>query len=179
MGRQSREHRERRERREKAAAQTTNQDQKGRIFSLEQELKSLCEDAVSWSSGNLPPDIQQTNLEDVIAFESVGSGTSLFDGLQAKGVELPPPDRLDEDQSARKVNEVLHALSRIRVFLIGHDHMSAREFYRTLWHQTLWEGCYVEKRVPGALTIIDVSHQIPRSAWLEYLESMKSVGTVH
>ena len=57
MGRQSREHRERRERREKAAAQTTNQDQKGRIFSLEQELKSLCEDAVSWSSGNLPPDM--------------------------------------------------------------------------------------------------------------------------
>jgi len=179
MGRQSREHRERRERREKAAAQTTNQDQASRISSLEQELKNLCEDAVSWSSGSLPPDTQQTNLEDVIAFESVGSRPSLFEGLQANGVELPPPDRLDEEQSAQKVKEVLHALSKIRVFLIGHDHMSAREFYGTLWHQTLWEGCFVEKRVPGALTIIDVSHKLPRSAVLEFLEGMKSAATVH
>jgi len=127
----------------------------------------------------MPPDVQETNLEDVIAFESVGSGPSLFEGLQANGVELPPPDQLDEDQSARKAEEVLHALAGIRVFLIGYAHMSARKFYRTLWHQTLWEGCYIEKRIPGAHTIIDVSHQMPRSALLEYLESMKSAAIVH
>jgi hypothetical protein len=179
VGRQSREHRERRERRAQAAGQGANQDQASRIAFLEEELKNLCEDTASHWPEEIPPDIKETNLEDVIAFESVGSGPSLFEGLQARGVELPPPDQLDEDQSAQKAHEVLQALARIRVFLIGFDHMSAREFYRTLWHQTLWEGCYIEKRIPGAHTIIDVSHQMPRSVMLKYLEDMMSAGTVH
>jgi hypothetical protein len=157
----------------------TNQDQANRIASLEQELKNLCEDAVSWSSETLPTDIQESNLEDVIAFESVGSGPSLFEGLQEHGVELPPPDQLNERQSADKAKEVLHALAKIRVFLVGFSHMSACELYRTLWRQTLWEGCYVEKRNPGAHTIIDVSHLMSQYDWREMMESMKSASTVH
>jgi hypothetical protein len=57
--------------------------------------------------------------------------------------------------------------------------MSARELYATLWHQTLWEGCYVRKRNPAALTLIDVSRRIPRSEMLEFLENLKKRESVH
>ena len=57
--------------------------------------------------------------------------------------------------------------------------MSAREFYSTLYHQTLWEGCYVKKRHPGAMTIIDVSHRLSRSDIVQRLEDMKESESVH
>jgi len=51
---------------------------------------------------------------------------------------------------------VLHALARLRIFLVGSTN-DRRESYSTIWNQTLWEGCYIEKRNPEACTLIDVS----------------------
>ncbi|MBZ5495756.1 MAG: hypothetical protein LAP85_05090 [Acidobacteriia bacterium] len=79
-------------------------------------------------------------MEDILAFESVGSGTSLFEGLQERGLDLPLPEKLDEQQSAEKATEVLHALACLRVYLIGFENMTAREFYSTLWNQNTQEG---------------------------------------
>jgi hypothetical protein len=173
MGRKSREHREKRE-------QKATQPQNDRAAKLEEDLKILKDgDAVFWTSHDCPADLRESNLEDILAFESVESGTSLFDGLQEHGIDLPHPEKLDEQQSAGKITEVLLALEELQVFLIGFEGMSARQFYWTLWNQTLWEGCYVKKRNPGALTIIDVSHSIPRSEILRILEESVKAGSVH
>ncbi len=172
MGRQSRMHRAKRERR--AAAQLN------RASRLEEELRRTTgDDPVFWTSGNCPAELRESHLEDILAFESVGTGTSLFDGLQGHGLDLPHPDRLDEKQSAEKAGEVMHALQKLQILLVGFEHMSAREFYKTLWTQTLWEGCYVRKRQPGALTIIDVSHSLPRSEVIKIMEEAAKAGTVH
>jgi hypothetical protein len=56
-------------------------------------------------------------------------------------LDLPRPETLDEEQSAKKVAEVLRALEELQIILIGFEGMPARHFYRTLWNQTLWEGC--------------------------------------
>ena len=158
----------------------SNHDQAKRIEELEDRLKRLTDgDAVFWSRPGSPADIRESNLEDVLAFESVGSGTSLFEGLQEHGLDLPQPEKLDERQSAEKVAEVLCALAALRVFLVGFDDLNAREFYSTLWNETLWEGCYVEKQNPGALTIIDVSHRMSRSEILQILEDMRKTASVH
>lgn len=127
----------------------------------------------------MPAEIWESNLEDVLAFESVGSGISLFEGLQEHGLDLPQPEKLDDRQSAEKVAEVLYALVALGIFLVGFDDLSPREFYSTLWNDTLWEGCYVEKRNPGALTIIDVSHMMSRSEILQTLEDMQKTASVH
>jgi len=173
MGRKSREHRERRERH--AVLRETD-----RASRLEDELRQLVDgDAVFWTSRDCPDDFRETNLEDILAFESVGSGKSLFDGLQENGIDLPHPDKLDEQQSADKICQVMAALQDLQIFLIGFEDMSPREFYRTLWSQTLWEGCYVKKRHPEALTIMDVSHSIPRSQILKVLEEAAKASSIH
>ena len=186
MGRQSREHKERRERRlnEKfrcsAKEGQAGQNPPDRAGELEEELKHLSDgDAVFWTSPSCPSDVRESNLEDVLAFESVESGTSMFAGLEEHGVTLPRPEELDERQSAEKSIEVLRALAELRIFLVGFEGMGACEFYSRLWHQTLWEGCYVEKRYPGAVTIIDVSHKIPRSELLNFLEELKNGSSIH
>ncbi len=186
MGRQSREHREKRERlfreRFKFSAEDGRAGQKpaGRAGDIDKELKRLSDgDAVFWTSPSCPADVRESNLEDVLAFESVGSGTSMFDGLEEHGIKLPRPEELDERQSAEKSVEVLHALADLRIFLIGFENMNPRELYTRLWHETLWEGCYVEKRNPGAVTIIDVSHALPRSEILKRMEELIRASTIH
>jgi hypothetical protein len=151
----------------------------GRIAELEEELRCLADgDAVFCPTENCPEEIWQSHLEDILAFESVGSGTSLFEGLQKHGVSLPRPELLDEAQSFEKVTEVVNALGRLRVFLTGFEDRTAREVYSTLWNQTLWEGCYVEKRLPGAVTIIDISHKMSREELLHRLENVNKSSTV-
>jgi hypothetical protein len=189
MGRKSREHKERRERCEKefrdaikdpVSGTISDRNRTARAGELEDALQRLADgDAVFWTSDNCPPDIRESNLEDILAFESVGGGTSLFQGLQEHGMDLPPPEKLDDQQSAEKAMDVLYALAGLRIFLIGFEHMTAREFYATLWSQTLWEGCYVEKRNPEAVTIIDVSHSLAREDMLQFLEELAKSESVH
>lgn len=147
----------------------TDPEQADRIKRLQENLKNICGRVFFGTSPDLPADVQEKDLEDVLAFEAVGKGISLFEGLQNHGVDLPHPEKLDEKQSRRKAREVLNALADLRIFLAGIDGMSGCRLYRTLWEQTLWEGCYVKKRNPDAVTVIDVSRkrQIPFNPVLE------------
>jgi hypothetical protein len=166
----------------KDPAKDTQADRRsaGRAEELEKEIERLAErDAVFWSFEHCPADVRESDLEDILAFESVGTGTSLFEGLQEHGINLPAPEKLDEEQCAEKAVEVVQALACLRIFLIGFHDMTPREFYTTLWNQTLWEGCYLEKRNRGAITMIDVSHRMPRSEMLEFLEELQRVDSVH
>ncbi len=173
MGRQSRKHRERRNRAHVGP-------EPGRTEQLEEELRRIKNgDACFRTSRGFPEELRESNLEDILSFESVDTGTSLFMGLQDHGIVLPDPAKLDEPQSAAKAEEVLHALLELGIILIGYENMSARRFYATLWNQTLWEGCYIKKRNPGAFTIIDVSHSIPRSEILSVLAEIMKEGSVH
>jgi hypothetical protein len=144
------------------------------IGDLEEQLKRLSDgEAEFWAAPDCPQETRETDLEDILAFESVENGVSLFEGLQKHGLNLPPPEGVSEESSADKVAEILYHLARLRIFLVGYHEMTAREFYTTLWYQTLWEGCYIEKRNPAAITIIDVSHGLSRPEWKEMLEELK------
>jgi hypothetical protein len=154
--------------------------QAGRIEQLRNELNELSDGkAVFKASPDIPADILESNLEDIISFESVGSGISLFEGLQQHGMKLPSPDKLNEFRSARKVMEIFRALEELQIFLIGFEEMNARELYSVLWNQTLWEGCYVKKRHPGAITLIDVSHKMMQSDIQQYLDNLMKTARIH
>lgn len=73
----------------------------------------------------------------------------------------------------------MQTLARIGVFLVGWEGMTARQLYSTLWGETLWEGCYVEKRNPGALTLIDIPHKLSPTDIRQYLEELQTTGTIH
>jgi hypothetical protein len=159
---------------------TATEMRNNRIHELEEQLRRLSDGNVAFRMVNgCPPELHRAGLEDALAFESIESGISLFDGLQAHGLELPRPEALDERQSAKKVQEVVHALLELHIVIIGYEGMSAREFYKTLWNETLWEGCYVPKKYPGSVTIIDVSRSIPKSEILRHLDEMMREHSIH
>jgi len=188
MGRKSREKWERRERQEtaedvgqaKASQQTADPERAGRIRELKEQLSRLSGgDFESGSYSSCQDDVEEAHLQDVLAFESVGSGPSLFEGLEEHGVALPRPEQLDEEQSHEKILEIMEGLSRQGVFLIGIDNFTGRELYSKLFNETLWEGCYIKKKHPGSMTFMDVSHGISRSEIRRFLESMRATSAVH
>jgi hypothetical protein len=139
-------------------------DRSDRVRELEAELEEIADgDATFWNREGCPSELRESHLEDVRAFESHSSGPSLFQGLEANGVKLPPPEQLNQRQCAKKVLEILKALVRIQVVIIGFEHWSPKQAYAKFWKETLWEGCYVEKKTPGGITVIDASHSLSRS----------------
>jgi hypothetical protein len=183
MGRQLRKHRERRESNVQnggGCPNCANPEQASRLMKLQNEINDLADgEAVFRAAPDCPADAFESNLEDIRAFEAVGSGISLFVGLQMHGMDLPLPEQLDERQSTQKAKEVLEALQDLQIFLVGFERMTARELYSTLYNQTLWEGCYIRKRDPGAVTLIDVSHKMARSEIMQCLDNLMKRSSIH
>ncbi|MDR1728335.1 MAG: hypothetical protein LBT74_10510 [Acidobacteriota bacterium] len=151
-----------------------------RIRKLEAQLELMSDGrALFWTAPGCPPEVRRAGLEDVLAFEDVGAGVPLFEGLRMQGLDLPNPDTLSEKQSADKAEEVLNALLDLQIILVGFEQMSGRQLYATLWRQTLWEGCYIKKRLPGSVTILDVSHSIPQTEMLQCLDDVMKLCSIH
>jgi hypothetical protein len=183
MGRQSRKHRERRESRTQNAYRCpdcADLEQASRIMKLQDEINDLADGKAMFGvAPDCPADAYESDMEDIRAFEAVDSGISLFIGLQMHGMSLPPPEQLDTIQSTQKVKEVTEALEDLRIFLVGFEGMTACEFYSTLYNQTLWEGCYVRKHNPGAVTVIDISHKMPQSKMMRFLDNLSKRISIH
>lgn len=150
-----------------------------RVRALEEALRRLCGgDADCWTAHDCPEDLWEAHLEDVLAFENVGVGLSLFEGLEMHGLRLPRPETLNEKQSRKKVFEILQALLGLQVMLAGFEHLSGRQLYRTLFEDTLWDGCYVKKKRPELVTIIDMSRTPRRTEQRLRMIAMAKARTV-
>lgn len=113
-----------------------------RIFNIEAmkgELAELSDGKMQMGMiEDIPPEVEEQFLEQVLAFERAPQVTHK-DLLARDGVELPPPDELDDDQLALKLIEVIQKLADRQTYLYGTNHLSDRALYAALWAEVLNE----------------------------------------
>jgi hypothetical protein len=114
-------------------------DQQIRINELREAAREAAGgEMTEWESPDCPPELAEHFWSNVLAYEAAGQ-TCHFIQLEENGIELPPPDVLDDTTVPEKLWEVIHALARLNVFLSQTDHLSDRELYEHLWHESLRE----------------------------------------
>jgi hypothetical protein len=107
---------------------------------------------VIWEADDIPPDILPEDISsanslcssgntapsraNVVVVESAPLTTNLQQ-LEKIGVDVPPPDKLDDRQLHAKLWEVIHGLARLRTFLTSTNHLSDRQLYGLLWGDLL------------------------------------------
>jgi hypothetical protein len=114
-------------------------DREIHINQMREELNELAGGQMfSGSSGDCPPEVEEKFLEHALAFERAPSCTHL-DLLARQGVDLPPPDELDDAALHDKLWEVIRALEKQRTFVYHTDHLSERQLYTHLRDHSLRE----------------------------------------
>lgn len=92
------------------------------------------------STDNRRPAIDEASYREyerkMILFEE-GPTTTNFEQLEKAGISLPEPSAVPDIDLRTKLWEVIAGLATLRVFLDQTDHLSDRELYTKLWHETL------------------------------------------
>lgn len=111
--------------------------QKERVANLKLRVRKLAGgNMVGWMSPEVPLGVEEAFLKQILACESAEM-VSLFDRLVRDGVSLPEPEQLSDVELPAKLWEVVGRLAALDVFLYHTDHMSDRELYSRLWHDSL------------------------------------------
>jgi hypothetical protein len=92
--------------------------------------------ALFGSSSDCPPEVEESFLEHVLAFETAPRRT-LHNLLTRLGIELPGPRELKDPELSQKLWQVIHALLQQSIVLGNTDHLSDRELYTLLWTETM------------------------------------------
>ena len=75
--------------------------------------------------------------------------TTCLEELARDGVEVLPPDELDDERLPAALWSLIRAMAARQVYLDSTNHLSDRELYTWLWTEGLAEQCKVMPRGSG------------------------------
>ncbi|WP_273444458.1 hypothetical protein [Neolewinella agarilytica] len=104
---------------------------------VDAQIRSALFDAemggVSWSSGDLPAELQKQFHDQIRAFHAGDGAGRVTIGSLLSGLELPAPDSLDSEEAAvGEIEKLLLALQEKHVFFEPPHHLPPSRLYRFL-----------------------------------------------
>lgn len=127
-------------------------DREIRINELKEEANELAGgEMIAWESENAPDSIVESFWQRVVDYEKTPLTSSFLD-LTEQGFELPGPEEIPDEEITAKLWQLLHKLAAMGTYVSQTDHLSDRELYEHLWHESLREA---HPQMPPN----------PRSAW--------------
>jgi hypothetical protein len=129
-------------------------DQEERIAKLRQELEKLGGSALTLES--MPADMEEEFLRQVLEYENA-EPTTLFRLLENSGLEIPPPDQIDDDAVKIHLNEIVNRMATLGAYLLHTNHLTDRELYVYLYHDGLREEAVLFPENPSYSYMIDLT----------------------
>jgi hypothetical protein len=133
---------------------TEEPDQEKRIARLREELEKLGGSTMSFSE--MPADMEEEFLRHVLEYETA-EPTTVFKLLEHSGLKLVPPGGLDEMSLREKLMELINRMASLGAYLLHTDHLSDRELYDHLYHDSLREEAVLFPENPGYAYVIDLT----------------------
>ncbi len=129
-------------------------NQEERIAKLREEVEKLGGSTMSLES--MPADMEEEFLRHVLEYENA-EPISLLKLLENSGVEIPPPDQLDEENLTIKLKEIVDRLASLGAYLLHTDHLSDRALYEYLYHDGLREEAVLFPENPSYAYMLDLT----------------------
>ena len=128
--------------------------QEERINKLRAELEKLCGSTSTLES--MPADMEEEFLRHVLEYETAEQ-ISLLRLLENSGLEVPPPESLDDDALKIKLKEIIDRMAAVGSYLLHTNHVSDRDLYEYLYHEALREETVLFPENPSYAYMIDLT----------------------
>ena len=128
--------------------------QEERIAKLRAELERLGGETTTLQS--MPADMEEEFLRHVLEYETA-QPISVLRLLENSGVEVSPPEILEQDALTAKLKEVIERMASLGAYLLHTNHLSERELYEYLYHDGLREEAVLFPENPSYAYIIDLT----------------------
>ena len=128
--------------------------QEERIAKLRAELERLGGETATLQS--MPADMEEEFLRHVLEYETA-QPISVLRLLENSGVEVSPPEILEQDALTAKLKEVIERMASLGAYLLHTNHLSERELYEYLYHDGLREEAVLFPENPSYAYIIDLT----------------------
>jgi hypothetical protein len=129
-------------------------DQEERIAKLRQEVEKLGGGTMSLESR--PADMEEEFLRHVLEYEKA-EPISLLRLLENSGMEVPPPDRFDDEHLTLKLTQLIERMATLGAYLLHTDHLSDRALYEYLYRDGLREEAVLFPENPSYAYMIDLT----------------------
>ena len=130
-------------------------DQEERLARLRQEVEKL--GGTTMSLDSMPADMEEEFLRHVLEYEAA-EPISLLRLLENSGLEVPPPDRLDDDDTLSfKLKQVIERMASMGAYLLHTNHLSDRALYEYLYNEGLRDEAVLFPENPSYAYMIDLT----------------------
>ena len=133
---------------------TDEPSQEERINKLRAELEKLGGSTSTLES--MPADMEEEFLRHVLEYETAEQ-ISLLRLLENSGLEVPPPESLDDDALKIKLKEIVDRMASVGSYLLHTNHFSDRDLYDYLYHEALREDTVLFPENPSYAYMIDLT----------------------
>lgn len=128
--------------------------QEERINKLRAELEKLGGSTSTLES--MPADMEEEFLRHVLEYETAEQ-ISLLRLLENSGLEVPPPESLDDDALKIKLKDIIDRMASVGSYLLHTNHLSDRDLYGYLYHEALREETVLFPENPSYAYMIDLT----------------------
>ena len=129
-------------------------NQEERIAKLREELEKLGGSTMSLES--MPADMEEEFLRHVLEYESA-EPISLLRLLENSGLEIPPPDQLDDRTHTNRLKEIIERMASLGAYLLHTNHLPDRGLYDYLYNDGLREEAVLFPENPSYAYMIDLT----------------------